>query len=68
MNFREFVDSLEKSGKLVKIKKPVDVKYEIATLMKLMDGKPLLFENVKGFDMPVIANICSTRELVALGM
>lgn len=68
MNFRDFVDNLDKTGKLVKIKKPVDVKYEIATLMKLMDGKPLLFENVKGFDMPVIANICSTRELVAMGM
>jgi len=44
------------------------VKYEIATLMKMLDGKPLLFDNPKGFDMPVVANVCSTRELVALGL
>lgn len=68
MDFREFVDKLDKSGKLARIKKPVEVRYEIATLMKVMDGKPLLFENVKGFDMPVIANICSTREFVAMGL
>ncbi len=68
MEFREFVDLLDRKGLLTRIKKPVDVKYEIATIMKLMDGKPLLFENVKGFDMPVVANICSTRELVALGL
>jgi UbiD family decarboxylase len=68
MDFKEFINELDRSGKLIKIKKPVDVKYEIATIMKKMDGKPLLFENVNGFDMPVIANICSTRELVALGL
>ena len=68
MEFRKFVDLLDRKGLLTRIKKPVDVKYEIATIMKLMDGKPLLFENVKGFGMPVIANICSTRELVALGL
>ncbi|MEW6069054.1 MAG: UbiD family decarboxylase [Candidatus Thermoplasmatota archaeon] len=65
---REFVKILDKKGLLVRIKKSVGVKYEIATLMKLLDGKPLLFENVKGFKIPVVANICSTRELVALGL
>ena len=68
MEFREFFDLLDKKGLLVRIKKPVDAKYEVATVMKKLDGKPLLFENVKGFGMPVIANICSTRELVALGL
>lgn len=68
MNLREFVDLLDQKGLLVRIKKPVDVRYEIATIMKKLDGKPLLFENVKGFDMPVVANVCSTKELVALGL
>jgi UbiD family decarboxylase len=53
---------------MVHIKKQVDIKYEISTVMKMMDGTPLLFEDVKGFDMPVVANICSTRQLVALGL
>ena len=68
MNLREFVDRLDKRGLLVRIKRPVDVKYETATLMKMLDGKPVLFEQVKGFSMPVVANICSSRELIALGL
>jgi len=68
MNLREFVDTLDKRGLLVRIKRPVDVKYEMATLMKMLDGKPVLFEKVKGFSMPVVANICSSRELIALGL
>ena len=68
MNLREFVDTLDKRGLLVRIKRPVDVKYEMATLMKMLDGKPILFEQVKGSSMPVVANICSSRELIALGL
>jgi len=68
MNMREFVDRLDKRGLLVRIKRPVDVKHEMATLMKMLDGKPILFEQVKGSPMPVVANICSSRELIALGL
>lgn len=68
MNFRDFVSFLDKKELLIKIKRPVDVKYEISTLMKMLDGKPLIFENVKGFSMPVVANICSSRELIAMGL
>lgn len=59
---------LEEKGLLVKISEPTDPKYEIPTIMKMMDGTPLLFENVKDQEMPVVANICSTRKLVALGL
>jgi 2,5-furandicarboxylate decarboxylase 1 len=68
MNFREFIKFLDDKGLLVHIKSPVDTKYEISTMMKLMNDKPLMFENVKGFSTQVVANICSTRELVALGL
>jgi len=68
VNLREFIDILDEKGLLLKIERPVDVKYEMATLMKMLDGKPILFKQVKNFPMPVIANICSSRELVALGL
>ncbi|RLF30720.1 MAG: UbiD family decarboxylase, partial [Thermoplasmata archaeon] len=68
MLFRDFVKKLEDEKLLIRIKKPISVKYEIATLMKKLDGKPLLFENVKGYDIPVVANVCSTRQLVAIGL
>jgi UbiD family decarboxylase len=68
MNFREFINLLDKKGLLVKIKRPVDVKYEVATLMKMLDGKPILFENIKDFKMPAAANVCSSRDLIAIGL
>jgi len=68
MNFREFVKTLDDRGLLVRVKRPVDTKYEISTLMKLMNDKPILFEKVTGHSMSVVANVCSTRELVALGL
>jgi len=68
MNFREFLKTLDERGMLVRIRKPVDRKLEISALMRALDGRPLLFENVKGFSIPVAANLCSTRELVAVGL
>lgn len=68
MNLKEFMNILDSKGLLVKIDKPMDVKFEIPTVMKKLDGRPILFSNVKGFDMPVIANVCSSRELVGHGL
>lgn len=68
MNFRDFVGLLDKKGLLVRIKRPVDVKYEVATLMKMLDGRPILFEDIKGFKVPAAANVCSSRELIAIGL
>jgi UbiD family decarboxylase len=68
MRFREFLRTLDERRLLRKIKRPVSVEYETATLMKMLDGKPLLFEQVKGYPMPIAANLCSTRELIAIGL
>jgi len=68
MYFRDFVKKLDESGLLTRIRREVSTEYEISTLMRMLDGKALLFERVKGYDMPVVANVCSTREMIALGM
>ncbi|MGC8817252.1 MAG: UbiD family decarboxylase [Candidatus Hadarchaeum sp.] len=68
MDLRSFLKLLDEKGLLTRIRRPVDTKYEISTLIRLKNDRPLLFENVKGFSMPVVANLCSTRELVALGL
>lgn len=68
MKMREFVNLLDKKGLLVKIKKPVSTKYEMSTIMKKLDGKPILFEKVKDHNMPVVANICSSKDLVVMGL
>jgi UbiD family decarboxylase len=64
----QFVEKLDEKGLINRINKQVDTKYEVSTLMKLADGRVLLFENVKGSKMPIIANVCATRELVAEGL
>jgi 2,5-furandicarboxylate decarboxylase 1 len=66
--FKEYLRDLEKRGLLLRVKKPVSVKHEIASLMRLVQDRALLFENVEGFGMPVVANVCSTKEMVAAGL
>ncbi|MBC7219678.1 MAG: UbiD family decarboxylase, partial [Hadesarchaea archaeon] len=68
MDLRGFIKLLDEKGLLTRIRRPVDTRYEISTLIRLRNDRPLLFENVRGFSMPVVANLCSTRELVALGL
>ena len=68
MDLARFVKTLDEKGMLTKISKAVDTRYEVSTLMKMLDGRVILFDNVKGATMPVIANVCSTRELVATGL
>ena len=68
MNLREFVDLLEEKGRLRRITKEVDPVYEVAALMEEGGDTPLYLENVKGSIIPCITNICSSRELVALGL
>ena len=65
MNMREFIKKLDKEGKLLKISKEVSRKYEIAALMKKFDGKPIMFENVEDSNVPIIANVCSSRDIIA---
>lgn len=60
---RNYLKRLEAEKKLIKIKKPVSKHLEAAAIMKELDGKPILFENIDGWK--VAANIFSTRELIA---
>jgi 2,5-furandicarboxylate decarboxylase 1 len=68
MDLAKLVKTLDSKGMLTRISEPVDRRYEISTLMKMLDGRVLFFDHVKGSDVPVIANICSTRDLVATGL
>ena len=68
MELAKLVKVLDAKSMLTRISKPVDPKYEVSTLMRMLDGRVVLFDHVKGSTMPVIANICSTRDLVATGL
>jgi 2,5-furandicarboxylate decarboxylase 1 len=68
MNLRKFLSSLEKEEKLTRIKKEVSVEREIANIIYSMDEKPVIFENVKGYDFPIFAGITSDRDIISKGL
>jgi UbiD family decarboxylase len=65
MNLRNFLAKLEKENKLARIKKEVSTKYEIANIIYSLNEKPVIFDNVKGYDMPIFAGITSDRDIIA---
>jgi len=70
MLLRDFARLLEERGDLVRIRREVDPKLEAAALIRKLAGRPVLLERVRGQPMPVVANLCATREQVcaALGV
>ncbi|VUD69134.1 3-octaprenyl-4-hydroxybenzoate carboxy-lyase [Thalassocella blandensis] len=70
-DLRDFIDQLETLGQLKRINHPVDPNLEMTEICDrtLRAGGPaLLFENVIGHEIPVLANLFGTTERVALGM
>jgi UbiD family decarboxylase len=64
MSLREFLKQAEKETVLVRDE--VSPKFEIPFIMKNVDQKSpiLLFENVKGYEAKIIANVCGTRKRI----
>jgi len=75
-DLREFIQALEHSGQLVRVSVPVSRDLEITEIAdRVMKGparsnKALVFENVKGFDIPVAINLFGSdaRMAAALGV
>ncbi|RLA39164.1 MAG: 3-octaprenyl-4-hydroxybenzoate decarboxylase, partial [Gammaproteobacteria bacterium] len=70
-DLRDFIAFLEKRGELKRITAEVDPNLEMTEICDRVlkaGGPALLFENPKGFTIPVLANLFGTPERVALGM
>ena len=70
-DLRDFIEQLEKQGELKRIQMEVDPYLEITEICDrtLKAGGPaLLFENVKGSNIPILANLFGTPKRVAMGM
>jgi 4-hydroxy-3-polyprenylbenzoate decarboxylase len=70
-DMREFIALLEKKGLLKRVSTEVDPNLEIAEVMDRLvrlGGPAVIFENVKGSKMPVVANLFGTRERCALAL
>ena len=67
-NMREFISFLEEKGELRRIKTPVSRELEITELADrtVKSGGPaLFFENVEGYEIPVVINLYGTRQRMA---
>jgi 4-hydroxy-3-polyprenylbenzoate decarboxylase len=70
-SLRDFIDRLEAAGRLVRVAAPVSPALEmteIQTRLLAEAGPAVLFENVVGFDMPMLVNLFGTVERVSWGM
>ena len=70
-DLRDYIRQLEQIGELKRIQAEVDPYLEITEICDrtLKAGGPaLLFENVKGSDMPLLGNLFGTTRRVAMGM
>jgi 4-hydroxy-3-polyprenylbenzoate decarboxylase len=70
-DLREFLSALEERGELKKIQVPVSAELEAAEIADRAvktGGPALLFENVKGHDVPLAMNLFGTRERMCLAL
>jgi len=70
-SLREFIERLEATGRLVRVTASVSSRLEITeihTRLLAEQGPAVLFENVEGSKMPLLANLFGTVERVAWGM
>ena len=67
----EFITELEKNGELKRVKTEVDSNLEIAEILRremYSNGSAILFENVKGYDMPVLGNAFGSMKRLEIGL
>lgn len=70
-DLRSAFDSLERAGKAARVRAAVDWSFEAAgVLWELSHGPTVLFEQVVGYDVPLVGNFLNTRDKLAtvLGM
>ena len=70
-DIHEFISELEKKGELKRVETQVDTDLEIAEILRremYSNGPAILFENVKGFDIPVLGNAFGSMKRLEIGL
>ncbi len=65
MGLREYLKQLEKEGSLLRISKPVSRRFEAAGVLKAVEPKPVLFENVKDSEYRIMGNLFCSKDSIA---
>ena len=71
-SLQDYIQELEKIGKLHRVKKQVDSNLEISEILRRMmytgNSPAILFENIKGYGFPVIGNIFGSLDLIKFAL
>ncbi len=72
-DLQDFIKDLEKRGELVRIREPLSPILEITEVIDRVSklpggGKALLFENVQGYDIPIVANLYGSDRRIKLAL
>jgi len=63
MSLRSFLGEMHRKQQMLEVKEEVSPRFEVSTFMKEFDGGPILyFDNVKGRETKIVANVCGTRQ------
>lgn len=69
VSLRGFIEELRSRKSLFGVSRPVDPRFELGAVLRKTKGTtPVVFKQVVGYSMPVVAGIVGTRELLALSM
>ncbi|MGI0093893.1 MAG: menaquinone biosynthesis decarboxylase, partial [Nitrosotalea sp.] len=67
----EFIEKLEKAGELKRVKTLVDSNLEISEILSRVmyaNGPAILFENIKNYDTPILANAFGSIKRLEIGL
>ncbi len=70
-DINQYIKELENAGELKRIKTQVDANLEIAEILKrtmYANGPAVLFEDVKGYDIPVLGNAFGSMKRLEIGL
>lgn len=70
-DLRQFLELLEKDGKLIRIKEEVDPSLEMAEVLNRLlteEGPAVIFENPKGHSIPVVSNLFGTMQRITTAL
>lgn len=65
MSLRDCIARLEREGDPVRVRREVDRTCEFSAVTKKLDGKAVLFENVRGFSMAVVVGTEGAKDRIA---
>src|SRR5215470_5390947 len=67
-DLRDFLTRLEGRGELIRIRKEVDPRFEVAALIRDIQqrrNRAVVFERVRGFANSIVSNVCGSYANVA---